>query len=366
MAQDTAQQAPTAPATPARVLLPSILPALVVGVSASLLLLVVTGAAERLEDVLWQDLPDALGAGRYSALWMLVVLTSTGVLVGLVVWKAAGHAGPDPATTGLDARVLPPMVLPGLLVAAGLMPAGSPSQGPLWEGGFAPLAAASAASMTTTLVAHPSFDLGPPPLGRPDGGALLTAVVIASAGALLAMCAVRAFPVVHGALTRLRHTMPALSAGGVVLGLLGALGGPLTRFKGLDEIGEPAADPGGWSAGQLATMTVVKLTALVVAASCGFRGGQIFPAVFVGSALGLTARALVPGPSVGGRGGRRAGRSAGHHPAGLAEPVRRRRPGRLGLGHRPALRRLAAGLAAGDGPAADAVTRRRNGGAMTA
>ncbi len=41
-------------------------------------------------------------------------------------------------------------------------------------------------------------------------------------------------------------------------------------------------------------MTVVKLAALLVAASCGFRGGRIFPSVFVGTALGLCAHALVP------------------------------------------------------------------------
>jgi H+/Cl- antiporter ClcA len=41
-------------------------------------------------------------------------------------------------------------------------------------------------------------------------------------------------------------------------------------------------------------MTVVKLAALVIAASCGFRGGRIFPAVFAGAAFGLCAHALVP------------------------------------------------------------------------
>lgn len=48
-------------------------------------------------------------------------------------------------------------------------------------------------------------------------------------------------------------------------------------------------------------MTVVKLAALLVAASCGFRGGRIFPAVFVGVALGLTAHAVVPAvhPAIG-------------------------------------------------------------------
>ena len=95
--------------------------------------------------------------------------------------------------------------------------------------------------------------------------------------------------------------MLMLPVGGAVLGSLGALGGPLTLFKGLDQVAELARNPEGWSAGQFATMTVVKLAALTVAATCGFRGGRIFPAVFVGTALGLCAHALVPAvpPAVG-------------------------------------------------------------------
>jgi H+/Cl- antiporter ClcA len=40
-------------------------------------------------------------------------------------------------------------------------------------------------------------------------------------------------------------------------------------------------------------VTIVKLLALLVAASCGFRGGRIFPSVFIGVALGLFANAIV-------------------------------------------------------------------------
>ncbi|MGQ4386507.1 ion channel protein [Streptomyces sp. SAS_270] len=363
MAQDTTRQEST-PKAPARALLPLILPALAVGVGASLLFLAVSALAERLQDVLWQDLPDALGIGRYSVLWMLVMLIATGVLVGLVVWKAPGHAGPDPATTGLEAPALPLGVLPGLLLATALMLAGGPSLGPenpiiavnigltfwlgrrllprlpgglwvmlaeaatigalfgtpvaaaliisealagrkvqglLWDHVFAPLGAAAAGAVTTTLVAHPTFDLDLPPIGHPGWADLLAAPVVASVAAVLGMVAVYAFPYVHAGFSRLRHPMVALPVGGLVLGLLGALGGHLTLFKGLDEVAELAHDPEGWSAGEFATMTVVKLTALLVAASCGFRGGRIFPGVFIGAALGLCAHALVSGvqPAVG-------------------------------------------------------------------
>ncbi len=46
-------------------------------------------------------------------------------------------------------------------------------------------------------------------------------------------------------------------------------------------------------AGDFLLIAVVKLAALVLAAACGFRGGRIFPAVFVGVSLGLMLHAHV-------------------------------------------------------------------------
>lgn len=334
------------------------LPALVVGAGSSLLYLGVSGLATLLQHVLWGSLPDSLGIGPYSVLWMLVVLTATGVLVGLVVWKAPGHAGPDPATVGLSStNPLPPGVVPGLLVAGMLMLAGGPSLGPenpvlvsnvalaywlgrrlaprlpgdawvslaesatigalfgtpvaaalllsealagkplrgmLWDNVFGPLIAAAMGALTTSLLARRTFDLDLPAFGHPHWQDLLCAMAVASAGALLAMMAVYALPYVHAAFGRLQHPMVALSVGGLLLGILGAIGGRLTLFKGLDEVAELARNPDGWSAGEFADMAVVKLAALVVAASCGFRGGRIFPSVFIGAALGLCAHAAVP------------------------------------------------------------------------
>ncbi|MGD6744747.1 ion channel protein [Streptomyces sp. BH106] len=367
MSTHTEIESPPPPAVSARALVPFVLPALVVGVGSSVLFLALDWIAEKLADLVWEDLPDALGIGGYSSLWIIVMLTVTGVLVGLVVWKVPGHAGPDPATMGLGGEApLPPYVLPGLALAAALMLAGGPSLGPenpviavnvglafwlgkklvpnsqatmwvslatagtigalfgtpiaaallvsetlagkampmkgsLWDNMFGPLLAAAAGSMTTALIASPSFDLGLPALSDPDWRDLLASIVIACAAAVFAMAAVYAFPYAHRAFGRLGHPMLTLPLGGLVLGLLGALGGELTLFKGLAEVKEIAASPDGWSAGEFALMTVVKLAALVIAATCGFRGGRIFPAVFVGAAFGLFAHALVPGvnPSVG-------------------------------------------------------------------
>ncbi|MFJ1833623.1 ion channel protein [Streptomyces sp. NPDC088175] len=355
--ESSALTGPAPEPTPVRRLLPVIVPALAIGVLCALVLLGISLLAERLQDVLWQTLPDALSIGRYSSLWMIVTLTASGLVAGLLIRAVPGHAGPDPATTGLVDPPLPPGVIPGLLLVTVLTLAGGISLGPenpitavnialafwlgrrlapgtpaelwlslaaagtigalfgtpvaaalilsealasragpgaLWDRLFGPLAAGTAGALTMTLLAHPSFDLSLPSYTHPHWGDLLSSVVIALAGAVLGMLAVYAFPYAHRLFRGLRHPVPALTAGGLLLGLLGALGGHLTLFKGLDEVKELAADPSGWSAGQFAVMAVVKTAALVIAASCGFRGGRIFPAVFVGVALGLCAHALVP------------------------------------------------------------------------
>ncbi|MFG2641376.1 ion channel protein [Streptomyces sp. NPDC048370] len=362
MATDTPSSEPPrrpAPRTPARALLPQVLPALVIGVGASLLFLAIEWLSEELKDVLWDTLPDALDIGGFSALWTIVMLTATGIVVGLVVWKVPGHAGGDPAEGGLDSAPVAPMVVPGLLLAGTLTLAGGVSLGPenpiivangalaywlgrkaapsvpgaawvalasaatvgalfgtpvaaalvisealarrtgegqgsLWDRLFAPLMAAGAGAMTTTLLAHPSFDLSLPPLPEPGWGDLLASMVVATAAALFGLLCCYGLPYVHRAFRRLKHPMLMLPAGGLVLGLLGVLGGSLTLFKGLDEMKELTANIGGWSSGDLAKMAVVKLAALLVAASCGFVGGRIFPAVFIGCAFGMLAQALVP------------------------------------------------------------------------
>ncbi|MEW1615384.1 MULTISPECIES: ion channel protein [unclassified Streptomyces] len=355
MALDSSASPRPAP-TPARRLLLLVLPAIVVGVVCALVLLGVSLLAEQVQDVLWGTLPGALGTGRFSSLWMIVMLTATGLAVGLVLRAVPGHGGPDPATTGLVDAPMRPGIVPGLLLVTVLALAGGVSLGPenpitaanialacrlgrraapgapaelwvalaaagtigalfgtpiaaalilsetlasqpgpgaFWDRLFAPLAAGTAGALTMSLIAEPSFDLSLPGYAGPHWGDLLSALLVASAGALLGLLAVYAFPVAHRVFRALRYPVLAPALGGLALGLLGALGGHLTLFKGLDEVKELAGDPDGWSAGEFAVMAVVKTAALVTAATCGFRGGRIFPAVFVGVALGLCAHALV-------------------------------------------------------------------------
>ena len=69
----------------ARRLLLLIVPALVVGVASALVLLGISLVAEQFQEVLWETLPEALSIGGYSSLWMIVMLTATGLATGLVI-----------------------------------------------------------------------------------------------------------------------------------------------------------------------------------------------------------------------------------------------------------------------------------------
>lgn len=93
-------------------------------------------------------------------------------------------------------------------------------------------------------------------------------------------------PRLHRLMHRLKHPVLILGMGGFILGVLGAIGGTVTLFKGLDEMQQLAFSQ-VFSVSDYLLFALVKLAALVVAAACGFRGGRIFPAVFVGVALGL-------------------------------------------------------------------------------
>ena len=84
----------------------------------------------------------------------------------------------------------------------------------------------------------------------------------------------------------LRFGLPASESEWARLAAAAGIGGPVTLFKGLDEMQQLAFSQ-VFSVSDYLLFAVIKLAALVVAAACGFRGGRIFPAVFVGVALGL-------------------------------------------------------------------------------
>lgn len=332
----------------ARTMLLLALPALIIGVASSLVLLLVMKVAAVLQLILWNGLPYRLGFTPDSPFWVIMMLTLTGLAVGLVIRYSAGHGGPDPATEPLIGAPVHVSALPGLLVALVLGLAGGVSLGPehpimvlnialavalggklfprvapldwtilasagtigalfgtpvaaalifsqtlnsntdlpLWDRLFAPLMAAAAGALTTGLFFHPHFALPVahyPQMHLVDiiSGAVVCAIAIA-----LGMVAVWCLPRLHQLMHRLKSPVLMLGIGGFILGVLGVIGGNITLFKGLDEM-QQMAFAQTFTETDYLLFAVIKLAALVVAAACGFRGGRIFPAVFVGVALGL-------------------------------------------------------------------------------
>ncbi|EHY3474345.1 ion channel protein [Escherichia coli] len=339
----------------ARTMLLLSLPAVAIGIASSLILIVVMKIASALQNLLWQRLPGTLGIAQDSPFWIIGVLTLTGIAVGLVIRFSQGHAGPDPACEPLIGAPVPPSALPGLIVAlilglaggvslgpehpimtvnialavaigARLLPCvnrmewtilasagtigalfGTPvaaalifsqtlngsSEVPLWDRLFAPLMAAAAGALTTGLFFHPHFSLPIAHYGQMEMTDILSGAIVAAIAIAAGMVAVWCLPRLHAMMNQMKNPVLVLGIGGFILGILGVIGGPVSLFKGLDEMQQMVANQ-AFSTSDYFLLAVIKLAALVVAAASGFRGGRIFPAVFVGVALGLMLHEHVP------------------------------------------------------------------------
>lgn len=166
--------------------------------------------------------------------------------------------------------------------------------GALFDKLFLPLVSAGAGSITMTLLGGTLLKISLPPMGTATGWDVLAGFIIAPVAAGIGLLGVLVFIRLHRLFHRLGNPILFTTLGGVVLGILGAIGGPLTLFKGADEAGQLLVHRTNESPWTLLFLALIKLAALVVAAAAGFRGGRIFPAMFVGVALGLAAAGLVP------------------------------------------------------------------------
>lgn len=332
----------------ARTMLLLALPALAIGVASSLVLLLVMKVASVLQSLLWQNLPYRMGFTPESPLWVVFMLTLTGIAVGLVIRYSTGHGGPDPANEPLIGAPVNVSALPGLVAALILGLAGGVSLGPehpimvlnialavalggkifprvapldwtilasagtigalfgtpvaaalifsqtlnasndvpLWDKLFAPLMAAAAGALTTSVFFHPHFALPVAHYPQLHVVDILSGAVVCAIAIALGMVAVWCMPRLHQLMQRIKSPVLALGIGGFALGILGVIGGNITLFKGLDEMQQMAFSQ-TFTVTDYLLFAVVKLAALVIAAASGFRGGRIFPAVFVGVALGL-------------------------------------------------------------------------------
>lgn len=114
----------------ARTMLLLSIPAIIIGIASSLVLIVAMKVAAILQNILWTRLPASFGINASAPVWTIALLTCTGIAVGLVVRFSPGHAGPDPATESLIGAPVSISALPGLLTALILGLAGGVSLGP--------------------------------------------------------------------------------------------------------------------------------------------------------------------------------------------------------------------------------------------
>jgi len=340
----------------ARLMLAFALPAIIIGVLSSLFLVAIMMLAGALQTLLWQNIPAVLNVNTQSSSWTLFMLTLTGVGVGALIKYMPGHAGPDPATESLIGAPVAVSSLTGLALALMLGLAGGVSLGPeypitvinialaaafgarfmpkvpttdwvilaaagtigalfgtpiaaalifsqtlgtnkdvpLWDRLFAPLLAAGAGAITTDQFFQPDFSLTIPAYDSSRLIDIFSGSVVVLIAIALGMLAVWLFPHMHRLFNSIQNPVLRLGLGGFVLGLLALIGGEITLFKGLDEMKELAHSNQLFEMGPLLAITLTKLAALVVAAACGFRGGRIFPAVFVGVSLGLMLHQYAP------------------------------------------------------------------------
>jgi H+/Cl- antiporter ClcA len=130
-----------------------------------------------------------------------------------------------------------------------------------------------------------------PHVGSPTGAEFLWAIVIGVAGAVLATNVFRVARVLQPVVAprRLMLTPVAgLAVAGLAIGFQAGTGRSSSDvlFSGQSELPTLVQNAAGWTVGALVLLLVCKAVAYSISLS-GFRGGPIFPAMFIGAAGGI-------------------------------------------------------------------------------
>jgi H+/Cl- antiporter ClcA len=223
------------------------------------------------------DAPDEVAAvmaaaGTFAA---LAVIFESPLIAAIIVIEAAGLGG---------AR-LPVMLVPGLL-AAGI-------------GSLVLVGMGSWTGLDTADIALGTLDL--PTFARPDITDIAWTIPLAVAIAVIAFVVLRGGRAVHGLV--MRRPFALIPAAALVVGGLAMLFAETTDkgvdevlFSGQDSIGSLVSGAGSWSLSALALLIVFKGAGWTISLG-SFRGGPVFPALFLGAAAGVMA-AQLPGFSI--------------------------------------------------------------------
>ena len=322
---------------------------------------------EHLQGWLFKDLPETLGYDAAPTWWPLPLLALSGVLTALAIRRLPGTGGHPPADGFKAGGALPPIELPGVLLAAFATLTFGAVLGPeapliAMGSGLGVLAVRLAArdakpTVANVIAATGSFAaisslLGSPLLGAfllleasGLGGAMLGLVLLpgllaAGLGALIflgldSLSGLGALTLTIPNLPPFDHLTVAIFGWAIAFGLVAPLLGrgitllalairsrvegrsvwlvavlglviaglaigfgeatdkPISNvlFSGQDAIGPLVGDAAGWSVGALLLLLLCKGLAYSISLS-SFRGGPVFPSMFIGAAAGIAASHL--------------------------------------------------------------------------
>jgi H+/Cl- antiporter ClcA len=121
------------------------------------------------------------------------------------------------------------------------------------------------------------------------------ALGIGVAGGLLGVLFIRAFRLIDPAISRIERPVLLATAGGLLIGIIAVVVGSRTLFSGEHELQEviDASEP----LGVLLALAAGKAIALMACLLTGFRGGRIFPLLFIGGVLGLALAEVTTVPT---------------------------------------------------------------------
>jgi H+/Cl- antiporter ClcA len=352
--------APSAPQATPQDFFRALVIAVVIAVPISLLALGFVALSGWLNDVIWRNVPDALGMGDEPAWWwLLLVPVVLGVLVALAR-KLPGHADHGP----LDgfAKHTDPRHLPGILLAALLTLSSGAILGPeapllalgtglgllfayrakepvremsSAAGGFAAFSALLANPLVTAMfllestsatvssiallpgllasgvgylvftgigsfagIATPTFVVpGLPAYGSVQFGDLAQALLVAAVAGALALAAMAVGRALQSRISAV-PMLVAIPTAGLVIGALSLLwvsvsGQPYSVFDFSGEAAIPALIAES-SASTVLLLLALKSIGYAISLGSGFRGGPIFPVLFLGVAVGVLASLVLP------------------------------------------------------------------------
>jgi H+/Cl- antiporter ClcA len=320
-----------------------------------------------LQDMLFTDLPEALGFDAPPVWWPLPLLVASGFLTAVAIRRLPGTGGHSPADGFKAAGALPPAQLPGVLLAALATLALGAVLGPeapliLMGSGLGVLAVRLAARdasdrSAAVIAAAGSFAAISSLLGSPIAGAFLLLEAAGLGGPMLGVVLVPGLlaagvgtlvfvgldaltgfgtfslalpdlppfgqptlamfgwaiafgltaPLVGRGIQLLAVVVRARGEGRmfVFMPVLGALiagaaigfaeatdhDASFVLFSGQDALGPLIGGAAGWSVGALLLLVICKGVAYALSMS-SFRGGPVFPALFIGAAGGMAAADL--------------------------------------------------------------------------